>query len=224
MRKGLLAIVGIILLVGGIGYNLFYARYRSIAKNLDKFIEPGLPLPELYSLTEIPSERPEGEIVAVCSANDIDTSIEVDKRFLSKHETVLLTVNFSRNNPTESDNASEESSVGACSTSVSLRSGKFETQRKKSQTVWVVPGEGKTLIWQLFPQEIGSSKIIVEGEAIGMRIKELKVNNLLGFTATQARAISVAGGIFGTLLTSPWLHEVWKKSQQRGEGEATGES
>lgn len=213
MRKGLLAIVGIILLVIGIGYNLFYARYRSIAKNLDKFIEPGLSFP----LLPFSSDSLYRSSKSKCFANDIETTIEVDKQFLSKHETVLLTVNVSRKNPTESDNESTESTVGACSTFISLRPGKFETQWGKSQTIEVAPGKGETLIWQLFPQEVGSSKIIIEGEAIGKSIKELKVNNLLGFTATQARAISIAGSIFGTLLTSPWLHEFLKKNKPQGE-------
>lgn len=220
MRKGLLAIVGIILLVVGIGYNLFYTRSRSIAKTLDRFIEPGLPFPTFFSSTErLPQPLalpPVEEAVPDCLANDIDASIEVDKRFLSKHETVLLTVTVSRKNPAESENESSEPTVGICRTSINLRSGKFETQWGNRQSVQIAPGEGETLIWQLFPQEIGSSKIIVEGDAVGQSIKELKVNNLLGFTATQARAISIAGGIFGTLLTSPWLYDFLQKNRQKG--------
>lgn len=125
----------------------------------------------------------------------------VANRVMSEGDSQDLRVDFSNN-----ENKEVESEV-----IVHFNSDEFIINPEgKTRKVKVPPSGTASVAWIIKPQKLGMFTILIEGpfkqESIGIKVK-----NVYGLSLQTSKILAYLGTIFGSLITSPFLIQLWNK-------------
>ena len=106
-----------------------------------------------------------------------------------------------------------------CESTLAMRAPNFDLSPSKEEQKLTVPvGGSGSVSWILTPRKTGTFEISVS-DILNTKIIGVTVTTLFGFSATQAKVVSIFGSLFGPMLTVPWWFERWwnKRKQKSGE-------
>lgn len=111
-----------------------------------------------------------------------------------------------------------------CQVTLAFRAPGFDVSPAKEEQKVALPAGGKgSLSWILTPRRTGAYQITVS-DILNTQVMGIDVNDVYGLTAMQAKLFSLAGGLFGPMLTMPWWVEKWFKRKEKREPQRKGQS
>ncbi len=98
---------------------------------------------------------------------------------------------------------SNSADVG-CEILLSLRAPSFDmSPTKEEQKVTLPKGGNGTISWIISPRKTGTYEMTIS-DILNTKVFGITVTNMFGLSALQAQVASIAGGLFGPMLTVPW--------------------
>lgn len=187
MPRRVLAISGVILLLGGVGLSVFLSWSASRARDLDRALK-------MYFYAAGPFS----------CLNPLE-EVSIPKRVMSESESQALAVILSNNGALEE-----------CEADVNLNAPNFTFSPPESKRTIRIP-RGKrtaTIAWILNPQKLGTFQVAVEANR-QVHTVGIKVTNLFGLSAWQVQLISYIATFLGPMLTATWWYEKWRERKIR---------
>ncbi|MBI4080923.1 MAG: hypothetical protein HY430_04095 [Candidatus Levybacteria bacterium] len=104
-----------------------------------------------------------------------------------------------------------------CVSYLSLRAPSFDfSPAKEEQKIALAPKGSGSISWILTPRKTGSYEISVS-DMLNTQIFGITVTNVFGLSAVQAKLFSIAGTLFGPMLTVPWWMDRWRQRKPKQE-------
>jgi hypothetical protein len=114
-------------------------------------------------------------------------------------------------------NINDQTTEG-CQAVLSLRAPSFDMSPMKEEQKITLPKNGNgSMSWIISPRKVGTFEITVS-DSLNTKVYGVNVTNMFGLSAVQAQVASVAGTLFGPMLTVPWW---WERLRQRKQKQST---
>ena len=215
MRK-IIAVLGLVILIAGVGTIVFLNSLGQKALSLDRYDYKNLA----NQITKFQYDSV-GNLIATTgnteytydSANQSTTlsnplygmNVEVSKRTITENESTSITIFLSNQ------------SAKPYAETITLLAPNFSSNPSATSKKLIVPVGQKSAsaTWILTPQKTGSYELGVTSlKSKGTVVLGIVVTNVLGLTPLQAQILAYIGSAFGPILTVPWWLEVWQKRKK----------
>ena len=185
MSKRSFAILGLILFLLGVAIGLFLLSGSLQASALDSYKSLGPG-------AGVPCPHPLEQV-------------GLNRRTMAEKESQALTVVLGNLD-----------SSADCEVTVSLSAPNFDINPANPDRVVTVPAGEKaaTTAWVLSSREAGNYEVVVTA-GFDVQVMGIRVTNLLGLSAPEAKILSYIGYFLGPMLSLPWWIEKWEEHQRR---------
>lgn len=127
----------------------------------------------------------------------------IAERVMSENETRALVVEARNQTPDD------------CKSVVRIAAPSFLiSPRSEEQTLAVPAGRTGSVAWVLSPSKTGTFDIVVS-DVLSTYALGLRVTDVLGMSAGQARVVSIIASVFGPMCTFPWWIDKWLQRRKR---------
>ena len=185
MFKRSLAILGLVLFLAGVATGLFLLSGSLRASGLDSYKSLG---PGAGEPCPHPLEQ-----------------VGLNRRTMAEKESQALTVVLGNLDYS-----------GDCEVTVNISAPNFDINPANPDRVVVIPPGEKaaTAAWVLSSREAGNYEVVVTA-GFDVQVVGIRVTNLLGLTAPQAKILSYIGYFLGPMLSLPWWIQKWEEYKRR---------
>lgn len=134
-----------------------------------------------------------------------DWKASISDRVMSENETRALVINTT--------NQFDE----PCRSQIRIAApGFLITPRSEEQTLAVPPKRSGAVAWVLSPGKTGTFDVVVS-DSLSTYALGVRVTDVLGLSAVQARIVSVIASVLGPMCTFPWWFDKWLQRRRRAE-------